>query len=373
LWLKGRFHHEAILIALLQRFMPIHFYLRVAGTLLISLAAALLCVWLHTPLPWMIGPLLATGLVSVLGWPTQSWNPLRNAGQCTIGTALGLYFTPQVTALVLSLWWAIGLSTLWALLIGLLSGLWLHRLHAKRIPGLHRATTYFSGAIGGAAEMTQLAERENAQTDLVASAHTMRLLIVTVLIPFAMQFSGVHGDALSSAELMDPGVKSVSLTGLLLLGLAAALGAWSMERMGRANPWFIGSLLVSMGLTMSGIELSAIPRYLSNAAQLVIGVSLGVRFSPAFVHTAPRWLLSAAAGAVVMIGLSALFAWVLAWGAGLNAATLVLATAPGGVAEMSITAKVLQLGAPVVTAFQVCRLVLVMVLAEPIYRRYFKR
>jgi uncharacterized membrane protein AbrB (regulator of aidB expression) len=35
---------------------------------------------------------------------------------------------------------------------------------------------------------------------------------------------------------------------------------------------------------------------------------------------------------------------------------------------MAITAKVLQLGVPVVTAFQVCRLVAVLVLVEPLYR-----
>jgi uncharacterized membrane protein AbrB (regulator of aidB expression) len=59
----------------------------------------------------------------------------------------------------------------------------------------------------------------------------------------------------------------------------------------------------------------------------------------------------------------------LAWLAGLNPATMVLGTAPGGIAEMAITAKVLQLGVPVVTAFQVCRLVAVLMLVEPLYRR----
>jgi membrane AbrB-like protein len=134
----------------------------------------------------------------------------------------------------------------------------------------------------------------------------------------------------------------------------------------------MGALVVAMLLTMSSIELSAMPRWLSNAAQLVIGVSLGVRFTPAFVHTAPRWLASAAWGSLMMIGLCAGFALLLAWGTGLHPATLVLATAPGGIAEMSITAKVLQLGAPVVTAFQVCRLVTVLVLVEPLYRRLYE-
>jgi uncharacterized membrane protein AbrB (regulator of aidB expression) len=53
---------------------------------------------------------------------------------------------------------------------------------------------------------------------------------------------------------------------------------------------------------------------------------------------------------------------------GLHPATLILGTSPGGIAEMAITAKVLQLGVPVVTAFQVCRLVAVFILAEPMYR-----
>ena len=48
-------------------------------------------------------------------------------------------------------------------------------------------------------------------------------------------------------------------------------------------------------------------------------------------------------------------------------ATLILGTSPGGIAEMAITAKVLQLGVPLVTAFQVCRLVAVLVLVAPLF------
>ena len=71
-----------------------------------------------------------------------------------------------------------------------------------------------------------------------------------------------------------------------------------------------------------------------------------------------------------MIGASAMFGAALAWASGLHPVTLMLATAPGGIAEMAITAKVLQLGVAVVTAFQVCPLVAVLLLAEPIYRRW---
>jgi membrane AbrB-like protein len=129
----------------------------------------------------------------------------------------------------------------------------------------------------------------------------------------------------------------------------------------------MGSLLASLAVTLAGWELSAVPNALSNAAQLVIGVSLGIRFRREFIKTAPRWLASVAWGSVVMMSVSVLFGMALAWGTGLHPATLILGTAPGGITEMAITAKVLQLGVPVVTAFQVCRLVAVLLIVGPLF------
>ena len=348
------------------------FPVRVLATLLLALAAAALCLALRTPLPWMIGPLLAVSLASIAGAPTASHTPLRNAGQWTIGTALGLYFTPQVVALVAGVWWAIALAIGWALLLGWGFGRWLHGLHARRMPHVPaksmRATTYFAGAIGGASEMTLLSESAGARTDLVAAAHSLRLVVVTIAIPFAMQWSGLHG-----IEINPPMVREVNAGGLLVLALATGVGGLAMRALGRTNPWFMGPLVVAMGFTIAGQSLSAVPTWMSNAAQLVIAVSLGVRFSREFLHTAPRWLGSVALGTAAMLVLCAGAAWLLAWATGLHPATMILAASPGGIAEMSITAKVLQLGVPVVTAFQVCRLVAVLLLVGPMYRWIYGR
>ncbi|MFI4925940.1 MAG: AbrB family transcriptional regulator, partial [Vicinamibacteria bacterium] len=60
---------------------------------------------------------------------------------------------------------------------------------------------------------------------------------------------------------------------------------------------------------------------------------------------------------------------------GQHPATMVLGNAPGGIAEMCITAKVLQLGVPMVTAFHVTRLC-VLLLATPLVfvrvRQYYR-
>jgi uncharacterized protein len=342
--------------------------LKVVATLLLAGAAARVCVALNTPIPWMMGPMLAVAMVSTLGAPTASYLPLRHAGQWVIGLALGLYFTPEVGRLIAGLWWAVVLGVAWALLLGAGFASWLHRVNQPHMPGLQQATTFFASAIGGASEMTLLAERHGGHTALVAAAHSLRVLMVTLSIPFAITFSGVTG---VDAAVLQPPPGVVNLEGLMVLGVCSGLGIALMVRLRRANPWFIGALLCSSCITLAGGSLSALPGWLTNAAQLLIGVSLGVRFTPDFLHTAPRWMASVALGTLGLMLLCAGFAGLLALAIDLPVATLVLSTSPGGIAEMAITAKVLQLGVPVVTAFQVCRLVAVLLLAEGVFARWY--
>ncbi len=336
--------------------------LRIALTLALAAAAAGACDALGTPLPWMIGPLLATALGCLFGAPLATATPLRNAGQWAIGTALGLYFTPQVVGIVLDQAAGIVVGIAWALVMGALFGGFLAR-HNVGVPGLDRATTFFASAIGGASEMAVLAERHGGRVDLVAAAHSMRILLVVVVIPFGFQFAGVQG-----LDPFVPGPQVVDPAGLaLLLALTASLSL-VLQWLNKPNPWVMGSLVVAAALTAGGVELSALPRWVTNLGQLFIGVSLGVRFTPQFLHTAPRWLATVAIGTLGLIVLNAAFAWGLARWTGLHPATVLLGTSPGGIAEMCITAKVLQLGVPIVTAFHVTRMAAVVMLVGPLFR-----
>lgn len=174
----------------------------------------------------------------------------------------------------------------------------------------------------------------------------------------------------------------MSHTARLALTLAGAMAAGALaQALHSPLPWLIGPLLataaasalgalaVAATLTGAGIEWSALPRPLSNAAQLAIAITLGTRFTPASLRAAPRWLGAVALGTGVMIVLSAGFAVLVAWGWALHPATVLLATSPGGIAEMAITASVLGLGVPVVTAFHVVRYAAVPVLTGPLWRR----
>jgi membrane AbrB-like protein len=111
-----------------------------------------------------------------------------------------------------------------------------------------------------------------------------------------------------------------------------------------------------------------------NAGQILIGMSLGSRFAPGFFRSAPRYLGVMAVATVVGMILTVGFSWLLAVWSDIPFATMVLATAPGGVAEMSLTAKALQLGVPVVAVFHLVRYILLVLSMGPLYawmaRRY---
>lgn len=330
---------------------------RVAGGLAIALAGALLAVWAHLPLPWMLGALLLTAAVRIAGGATVCPRPARNAGQWVIGTSLGLYFTPQVIGhiganagpIVVGMLFALGLAFIGTALL-------------RRYTDVDFKTAWFASAIGGASEMASLAERHGARIDRVATAHSVRVLLVVVTVPFIFQWWGV-----ADLDPTVPGPRTVHAGGLAALVALTCVGGLCFMKLRWPNPWVLGPMLAAMTLTACGIELSALPDYVPKVGQLLIGWSLGDRYRPDFFRAAPRFIAVVAAFTVVALALAfGLGALLSLWSAA-PIPTLILGTTPGGIAEMAITAKVLQLGAPVVTAFHVTRMVFVVLVTGPMY------
>jgi membrane AbrB-like protein len=330
--------------------------------LALAFAAAQACIALDTPLPWMIGPLFSTAIACMLGARMRVPVQAREAGQWAIGTALGLYFSaPVLAALARHAPW-IGLAVAFAICLGMIGGALL-----RRLSGSDDATAFFAMAVGGASEMAVQAERHGAAVDRVAAAHSLRIMMVVGTIPFAVRWLSAHGEGIGS-ESFAPLASRVDIGGLLILILVTSVAALVLKRLRLPNAWVIGPLVVAMMLTAAGVQLSRLPEWMVRAGQLFIGVSLGTRFTPGFVHTAPRFLASVAACTVGTILLSGLFAVLVAYVTGLHPCTMILATSPGGIAEMSLSARVLHLGVPVVTAFHVMRMVVVVLAIGPLYR-----
>lgn len=309
------------------------------------------------PLPWMIGPLLACAAVRMAGDDLQVPQPVRNFGLWVIGTMLGLYFSPEVVGRVLAMLPWVVLAVLWALVLGLAYA-WSLRRFIRTTP----TTAFFAGAIGGASEMALQGERLGARVDQIAAFHSVRILVVVVCLPWAYRLLDLHGSDpyISAARAVEP-------AGLTVLVVVTALAALIWKRFGGFSPWNLGPLAATFLLTASGVTLSALPEGLGVLGQLAIGASLGCRFSRVFLAQAPRFLAVALVTSVLGLLATAVVAALMGWASGIPVATLVLATAPGGMAEMSLTARNLELGVPVVTAFHVIRMAASMSLTGQVY------
>ncbi len=329
---------------------------RVAG-LVVALAGALVCLALHTPLPWLIGPLVAVALASMLSVGLAAPPAARQLGQWAIGVALGLYFSPHVVREVVRLGPWLVLGVVFAVILGAI-GAWLLR----RMTDTDETTSFFAMAIGGASEMATQAQRYGGQVERVAAAHSLRILLVVLIVPLSFNLLQVHG--------LDPYVplaRSFDPVGFAVL-VAVTLGAAAaMERFGSPNSWMIGPLLAAAAITATGHTFSSLPAVVVNAGQLLIGISLGTHFTPEFFRAAPRFLAVVALITLAYLLSALAFGLLLGHGAGLHWSTAVIATTPGGIGEMALTAQALQLGVPVVTAFHVIRMAAVVLTAGMVF------
>lgn len=337
-----------------------HCYRQVLPALGLAALAGLLAQQLGIPLPWMIGPLFSIALARIAGLRIEAPRGGRQLGQLAIGTALGLYFTAAVLAQLAAHVLPIALIAGSAVVVGLLGALLL-----LRWTGVSASTAFFAALPGGASEMVVLAERQGGAVDRVVAAHALRVMLVVSIVPFALVHWSNGGN-----EIFRPLAAEVDWLRLPVLIAVALAGAGLFRALRIANAWVLGPLACVGSLTALGVPLSGLPGELVNGGQLLLGAALGSCFSPNFFRAAPRFLGVSALATILALLLSALFVFCLGRFVALPLPSLALAAAPGGMAEMSVTAKVLHLSVPLVTATHVLRVVLLTVCAPPLCRHF---
>lgn len=329
-----------------------------ALTLLVGTAGATLATFAHWPLPWMIGSLLMVALVRSV----QSKNHLpavpgsRKLGQWIIGVGIGLHFNRYVIVQIGEHLGIILTAAAVTIMAAAVAVWWMRK------GGEDGATAFFASMPGGSAEMVNLGARNGALLHRVAAAQTLRVVLVVLTIPAL--FKLLYGQA-DLAATTDGVVHPLWLAAMLLLGGGLAL---LLQWRRKPNPWLFGPLFVSAALcSMADLNLS-LPNGASEFGQLMIGSSLGCYFDRTFFKGASRFMMRSMSSTVLMSATAMAFAAGLGWLAGADYRSLTLGMMLGGIAEMSLTAEMLKLAVPLVTAMQTLRLLVVMTFAEPVYR-----
>jgi membrane AbrB-like protein len=199
----------------------------------------------------------------------------------------------------------------------------------------------------------------------IALSHAWRLVLVVFTIPLSFRlFAGYVPPAVSFAG----GFAAIGPVDWLIILLCGILGT-ALGRLCRLPaPWLTGAMLLSAAAHISGITAFRIPPLLVLLAQIGVGSALGCRFVG--VHWTALWRVVRVGtlGSLMMLGNTALCGAAVAAVTGIPLAALLLAYAPGGLAEMSLIALTLGIDAPFVSTHQVTRILLVILIAPLFFR-----
>lgn len=325
--------------------------LRLVLTHVAAAAGAFAAARLGVPLAFMIGPLLVTAVLGIAGAPVRTHRHVRDGAVLVVMTAIGLSFTPaaaQSSLLLLPVMLAGALATI---LIGVLVTRFLARA-AK----IDLTTAFFASVPGGPVEMSMMGERQGARPAEIAMCQLLRIVALVLIIPPGLMLVGLHGEMpdLPSARA------DVHPAGLAaMVGVSAAI-ALTGRHFGIQTAFLLGPMTVGALFAVTDHAQSGVPMALMNLCQIVMGTYLGSQFRAETLRAMRRFLPLAIASVLMLAAGCAATGIVLAFLSGQPVPSMILATAPGSVTEMAMTAQVLNFDVSTVTAAHLLRIFVVL-------------
>jgi len=335
--------------------------------LAIGTAGGFLFAWLKLPLPWMMGAMVATTICSIAGLDIGLPQPVRMVMIAILGVMLGSAFKPELLD-HLGKW---GVSVTGLFFYGIVA-LVLVLLFLRKVAKYDAVTAYFSSSPGGLNEMVIVGKAMGGDDRIIALTHASRILIVVMVIPFLFR---VFGGYQPQAGMLPPGNGfDLPAHEWALMAGCAIVGPIIARRLKLPAAPLLGAMVLSLIVHLTGWSESAPPSMLIAAAQVVIGTGVGCRFSGTKVGEVMKIIGTSAGASLILLATAVTAGFLLQDLTGIPWYVLVLAYAPGGLAEMSMVA--LGIGQDVAFVathhlFRIAFIVLLAPLAFRLIRRWF--
>lgn len=281
--------------------------------------------------------------------------PAFIAAQATLGVMLGTYLESSSLSALADDWLPVALVSVATLVLSVGAGVVLSRTTTVDTP-----TGALGMVAGGASGIVAMADELGADARLVAFMQYLRVLVVVLSIPLiaAVAFPEVHGGAAP-----DDGPFLGDVQGWLLTPLVAFAGAWIARLTRLPAATLLGPLILAGAIALAAPGELTVPPLAREVAFALIGLQVGLRFTPATVRTMGTLLAPTLLAIVALMAVSFLF------GVGLAAttsATLLdsyLATTPGGLYAVLAVAFGSGADTTFVLAVQTLRLLSLVILA----------
>lgn len=340
-----------------KRFLP---------TLLIGALGGVFAFWSSLPLPWLLGAMLATTACSLLGARLHPPNVSRKVVLVVVGVLLGSAFSPDIAGNI-TLWSASLAIMLVVTFIMMAFSVWF----CRKIAGYSKATALYSGVPGGLSAVMLMAADSKADLRIVGLTHAVRILILLLAIPPTLHWVG-HVSVQPQAMDLASWLFLPALDDIVLLSGAGVVGMILARALHLPNPLLFGPALLSSALHISGATEATVPPFIVALAQIVIGVSVGVRFRGTRLSSIGRNMLMAAIQAFVLLVIAVLAAGGMHAISGFSQAAALLAYMPGGAPELSLVALSLGIDPAFVTSHHLLRIT-VLILLLPMMLKFINR
>ncbi|WP_051330575.1 AbrB family transcriptional regulator [Niveispirillum irakense] len=343
-----------------------------ATAMLLGLGGGYLCFRLHVPLAFMIGAMIATTLATLAGIRTSVPPRLRNSMMIILGIMLGSAFTPALLDHLRE--WTVSLA---GLIFYIVFSAGLGLFYLQKVAGYDRVTGYFTAMPGGFNEMVMMGGALGGDDRTIALGHSLRVMLVVMTVPVAFQSLPGYDPAGRDWSLrgLGPGILELPWTDYGMMVLCGA-GAPLAQRLRIPAGVLVGPMLLSAGLHLAGLMVGKPPGLVIAGAQIIIGASIGARFAGLPILHITRTLAVAAGLTFLLLSVTVGMAVAVHLITGLSLPGLILAYAPGGLAEMSLVALALHVDAAFVASHHIVRIILIVLFAPPafhLWRRWATR
>ncbi|MEC5322023.1 AbrB family transcriptional regulator [Aurantimonas sp. A3-2-R12] len=336
-------------------------YARFALALGIGLIGAFVFLRLSLPLPWMLGPLAACLLASLLRMPVTAPTILRPPMTMLVGVLLGAGFTPGMVTGI-----ADWLPSLLGLMVFLFVAAAACVTYFYRVAGFDLPTAYFAGMPGGLIEMVTLGQAKGGDPRIIALIHSSRIMLIVFSLPFVLDV--VTGEQVITRPTTGLSIFDAPWTVEAWLVVTGLVGIVLGRILRLPAPYLMGPMLASGAVHLTGITEFRPPYELVAAAQLVLGTALGCRFAGTRLTELARILGLALGSTAILLSITLGFSLGLNRLIGLPVLDLLLAYSPGGLTETSLIALALHVEVAFVATHHVTRVFLVMTTAGLVFR-----
>lgn len=336
---------------------------RIALALVIGGAAGYFANWVGMPLPWMLGPMIATTIASIIGLPVAGPLALRPVVIPIIGVMLGSAVNQGIFAHLGD--WGVTLAIMIPFLASAAAvSIFIYR----RVAGYDPVTAYFSAMPGGLNDMLILGTAAGGNERRIALAHASRILVVITCVGMFYGFVlGVRPGGSGGRPWIAMDV--LTLEDWLWLGGCAVLGVPFGKLLRAPAPNMLGPMLLSAALHLGEVVETAPPTLVIVMAQVVLGTVIGCRFLGASFREVGKDLSLGALSSIGMLLVAVAFAFIAAELTGSQASQIFLAYSPGGLTEMSLLALAMGQDVAFVSVMHLMRILLVILGAPLVYGR----